>query len=111
MRMTLIAVLTCTIVFASQDASSADNPKSAGLTKAEATLVASRFFANEIAIEGAVAEPAQRGDFWVFPVKFGYANSVARDPILVNRFTGQVSWAGLTEHNARLGRSKAGTPK
>lgn len=58
-------------------------------------------------MKGAVAEPQQQGDDWVFPVKFGYANFVARDPIRVNRFTDKASWAGLAEHNARLGRTNA----
>jgi hypothetical protein len=111
MRLLLVAVCACTIALASSHAFSADAPKGEGLTKAEATLAANRFFANEIAMEGAVAEPTKRGDYWVFPVKFGYANFVARDPILVHRFTGQVSWAGLDEHNARLGRSKSGPSK
>ena len=53
-----------------------------------------------------VVEPSQIGDNWVFPFKVGVANVVAREPILVNRFTGKASWAGLDAHNARLGRSK-----
>ena len=111
MRLLATAIVACTIALTSQVTLSADAPKAAGLSKAEAILVANRFFANEIGMEGAVAEPSERGDYWVFPVKFGYANVVAKDPILVHRFTGQASWAGLAEHNARLGRNKTGTPK
>ena len=111
MRFFAAVALAFAISVASQVTLAADAPKPAGLSKAEAVLVANRFLANEIAIEGAVAEPSERGDYWVFPFKVGYAGVVARDPILVNRFTGQASWAGLADHKARAGASKLGTSK
>jgi len=104
-------VLVITLGTVSKVALTADTPKGAELSKAEATVIANRFFANEIAMEGSVAEPSLRGDHWVFPFKVGYAGVVARDPILVNRYTGQVSWAGLADHKARSGRGKAETAK
>jgi len=104
-------VLACTLGVNSNVALTADAAKDVELSKAEATVIANRFFANEIAVEGSVTEPSQRGDYWVFPLKVGYAGNVARDPILVNRYTGQASWAGLAEHKARSGRSKSGTAK
>ncbi|MEO8739609.1 MAG: hypothetical protein ABI537_07900 [Casimicrobiaceae bacterium] len=87
----------------------ADAPKPGGLSKADATVIANRFFATEIGMEAVVAEPSLQGDNWVFPLKVGYANTVAKDPILVDRFTGKASWAGLAEFNARNGRNKAQT--
>jgi hypothetical protein len=110
MRHVLSAVLSCTLLVMAQIALSTQSQRT-GLSRAEAIVAANRFFAEEIAMEGAVAEPYERGDYWVFPVKFGYANVVAKDPILVDRFTGQASWAGLAEHNARVGRNKAGKSK
>ena len=111
MRILATVFMTCMVVSTWHVALSAEAAKGAGLSKTEATSVANRFFAKEMAIEGAVAQPSERGDFWVFPVKIGYAGVVARDPILVNRFTGHASWAGLAEHRARMGRSKQQTSK
>ena len=108
-RLCAAAAYAAAFSLASLTAHAADVERRLSLSKAEATIIANRFFADEIAIEGAVAERRQQGDDWVFPVKFGYANFVARDPILVNRFSGKASWAGLAEHNARLGRTKAVT--
>jgi hypothetical protein len=104
-------VLVFTLGTISIMALGADAPKGAELSKAEATVIARRFFANEIAVEGSVAEPSLRGDYWVFPFKVGYAGVVARDPILVNRYTGQASWAGLADHKLRSGRGKVETAK
>ena len=92
-------------------AAAAEKAKGAGLSKAEATVIANRFFRDEIAMEAVVGDPSSQGDNWVFPLKVGYANNVARDPILVNRFTGQASWAGLDELNARRGRTNKAPPK
>ena len=111
MRIIAAVAFAFTLGAVSKVALTADAPKSVELSKAEATLVANRFFAHEIAMEGSVAEPFQRGEYWVFPFKVGYAGVVARDPILVNRHTGQASWAGLAEHKARLGRGKHGGAK
>jgi len=69
--------------------------KSGGLSKDAATKIANAFFAAEIRVEGVVTEPHLQGDYWVFPLKVGYAGNIARDPILVNRFNGKASWAGL----------------
>lgn len=69
--------------------------KTQSLSKAQATEIANKFFVNEIRIEGGMAEPFLRGDDWIFPLKVGAAGIVARDPIVVNRFTGKASWAGL----------------
>ena len=63
----------------------------------------------DILPQALAAEPSMQGDNWVFPLKVGYANRVAKDPILVNRFTGKASWAGLAEFNATSGRNKAQT--
>ncbi len=90
----------------SPGALAADPPKAAGVSRAEATVIANHFFATEIGMEAVVAEPSLQGDNWVFPLKVGYANNVAKDPILVNRLTGKASWAGLAEFNARFGRNK-----
>jgi hypothetical protein len=87
----------------------ADASQAAGLSKAEATVIANRFFATEIGMEAVVAEPTMQGDHWVFPLKVGYANNVAKDPILVNRFTGKASWAGLAEFNRLSGRNNVQT--
>lgn len=87
----------------------AEGANAAGLSKAEATVIANRFFDTEIGMEAVVAEPSLQGDNWVFPLKVGYANRVARDPILVDRFTGKASWAGLAAFNARNGRNKVPT--
>ena len=111
MRILAMVVLACAIVVTSQEALPADPPKGEGLSKAQAVLVAHRYFANEIRMEGAVAEPSQRGDYWVFPLKIGYAGVVARDPILVNRFTGEASWAGRADHKAGAGGTKPGSSK
>jgi len=48
-------------------------------------------------MEGAVTTPHLEGDFWAFPLKVGYAGSLVREPLLVNRFTGKATWAGLAE--------------
>ena len=104
-------VLACTLAATSNVALAADAPKRAELSKAEATVVAHRFLANEIAMEASLAEPSQRGDYWVFPLKVGYAGTVAKDPVLVNRYTGVATWAGLDERKARSSGGKQGTPK
>ena len=78
----------------------AGTDKEGGLSKAEATVIAHRFFAEKIDIEAVMGEPTLQGDHWAFPLKVGYANRVARDPILVNRFTREASWAGLAQLNA-----------
>jgi|SRR5580765_3692602 hypothetical protein len=88
-------LLGCLLALVSQPALSAESEKAAGLSKTEATEIANKFFAKEIRIEGAVTEPHLQGDYWVFPLKTGYAGNVARDPILVNRFSGKATWAGL----------------
>jgi len=75
------------------------------ISKAEATRRAQQFFDNEIAFEGALGSPTIKGVVWIFPVKLGYAGTVQRDPLLVDRRTGDVSWAGLAKHNAMLKRS------
>ena len=75
------------------------------ISKAEATRRAQLFFDGEIAIEGALGAPIAKGTNWVFPVKLGYAGTVQRDPILVHRHTGAVSWAGLPSHKAMLRRN------
>ncbi|MEO8753467.1 MAG: hypothetical protein ABI624_12400 [Casimicrobiaceae bacterium] len=118
MRRANLAVLCCALSLAGADAVAADTvprgpaPTTAGepsrpsLSKATASTIAHRFFASEIGMEGSVGEPVERGDDWAFPLRFGYAGAVVKDPLLVNRFTGAVSWAGLAEHNARLGRTK-----
>ncbi|SRR6266567_4168508 len=90
---------------------SGEASSSVGISKEEATQLATRFVANEIRVEAAVGEPTAKGDNWVFPVKFGYRRVVHPDPILVNRRTGKVSWAGLAAHNAAPERAKGETPK
>ena len=102
----ILASLAVALAMAPLSVWSADPPQGPGLSKEEAMSIATRYFANEIAIEGGVGEPTLQGDNWVFPVKFGARAVVARDPLLVNRSTGKVSWAGLDAHNAALGRAK-----
>jgi hypothetical protein len=102
-------LVACASFWLLPQAMAADTPKAAGLSKAEATVIANRFFATEIGMEAVVAEPTMQGDHWVFPLKVGYANNVAKDPILVNRFTGKTSWAGLAEFNRLSGRNKVQT--
>jgi hypothetical protein len=84
---------------------------SAGLSKDEAVTIATRYFANEIAVEGSVGEPTLQGDNWVFPVKFGARAVVARDPLFVNRYTGQVSWAGPKAPKATVEQANKPSPK
>jgi hypothetical protein len=81
------------------------------ISKAEATRRAQQFFDKEIALEGALGKPTAKSSYWVFPVKLGYAGTVQRDPLLVNRRTGEVSWAGLSEHKAMLQRDAKEAPK
>lgn len=103
----LVSVLAISLVFVlGPSSSAAENPKSPGLSKAEATTIANRFFAEKIGIEAVLGEASLDGDNWLFPLRVGYANRVARDPIVVNRFTGEVSWAGLADLNAIRGGSK-----
>ena len=111
MRKIAALVFACTLAATSNVALAADAPRGPELSKAEATVVAHRFLANEIAMEASLAEPSQRGDYWVFPLKVGYAGTIARDPVLVNRYTGVTSWAGLDERKARAGSGKQGTSK
>jgi len=80
---------TCALVAASEDP--------AGLSQDEATAIANKFFAEKIRMEGAVTRPHLEGDFWAFQLKVGYAGSLVREPLLVNRFTGKATWAGLAE--------------
>ena len=109
-RRLLVALLVaCASIDILPRALAADVATATGFSKAEATVIANRFFATEIHMEAVVAEPSMQGDNWVFPLKVGYANRVAKDPILVNRFTGKASWAGLAEFNAMSGRNKAQT--
>jgi hypothetical protein len=111
MRTITTLVFAFTLAATSNVALAADAPKGTELSKAEATVVAHRFLANEIAMEASLAAPTQRGDHWAFPLKVGYAGTIARDPVLVNRYTGVASWAGLDERKARAGSGKQGTPK
>ena len=113
MPMHLLATLALafSLIVTSPHALSTNATKSAGISKADAVSIATRYFANEIAIEGGVGEPSEQGDYSVFPLKFGARAVVARDPVLVNRFTGEASWAGLEAQNAALGRSKKATTK
>lgn len=87
-------LVSCAALGPGARAIAADAPKADGLTKAEAAVVARRFVATDIRMEAAVAEPALQGDYWAFPLKVGYAGTVAKDPVLVHRFTGKASWAG-----------------
>lgn len=87
------------LVLTSLPALSTENGSNADFSKDEATEIAIHFFANEIGIEGTVTEPHRDGDHWVFQLKIGYAGNLAPDPILVNRFSGEASWAGMEEWN------------
>ena len=87
----------CLFTLVSLVALSAEGEKAAGLSKAEAIAIANKFFANEIRVEGAVTEAHLQGDYWVFPLKVGYSGNIARDPIIVNRFSGKATWAGLEQ--------------
>ena len=90
---------------------SADVAPKAEISREEAIRIATRFFAYEIEIEGSVGEPVAKGDNWVFPAKFGAAGVVHKDPILVNRRTGEASWAGLAALKAARGRKPGDAPK
>ena len=87
---------------------SAETAAPEALSKIEATRLAQQFFDSEIAFEGALGDASIKGDYWAFPVKFGYAGTVQPDPLLVHRQSGKVSWAGLAAHNAALGRKQNG---
>ena len=87
-------LVSCAALGPGARAIAADAPKAGGLGKAEAAVVARRFVATELRMEAAVAEPTLQGDYWAFPLKVGYAGTVAKDPVLVHRFTGKASWAG-----------------
>src|SRR5215471_8560239 len=93
------------------DSPATQSQKSVGLSKEEAVTIATRYFANEIAVEGSVGEPTLQGDNWVFPVKFGARAVVARDPLLVNRYTRQVSWAGPKAPKAAVEQANKPSPK
>ena len=80
--------------------------KAGGLPKADAAAVARRFVATDIRMEAAVADPTLRGDDWAFLLKVGYAGPVAKDPVLVHRFTGKASWAGLAAADAPGGSGR-----
>jgi hypothetical protein len=109
MRLRLLVMLlaTCAVSLVGPTSSAADKATGTGLSKTEATAIANRFFAEHIAIEAVVGEPTLQGDNWMFPLKVGYAKKPAKDPIVVNRLTGQVSWAGLDSLNAMRRGSKA----
>lgn len=109
MRMRLLVTLlaACAVSLTAPVASAAEKANGTGLSKAEATAIANRFFAENIAIEAVVGEPSLQGDNWMFPLKVGYANKPAKDPIVVNRLTGHVSWAGLDSlHATRRGSAR-----
>lgn len=93
-------VVSCAALGPGARAIAADPPKAGGLTKAEAAVVARRFVATDIRMEAAVAEPALQRDYWAFPLKVGYAGTVAKEPVLVHRFTGKASWAGSASSDA-----------
>ena len=107
----VLVVLMGMLLGASGPVAAAGPARDGGISKAEAAGIAARFFANEIAVDGAVGKPALNGEHWAFPVKIGYARAVHRDPLLVHRVTGKVSWAGLDEYDATLGRYRSRTPK
>jgi len=106
LRRLLLSMIAMCAVFVAVPASAAENRAGAPLTKAEATTIANRYFSEKIAIEAVVGEPTLQGDDWVFPLRVGYANRPARDPIVVNRLTGEASWGGLADLNAIRGGSK-----
>ena len=95
---TLLAI--CAVLLVGSISTAAETANGTGLSNAEATAIANRFFAEKIAIEAVVGEPSLQGDNWMFPLKVGYANKPAKEPIVVNRLTGHVSWAGLDSLNA-----------
>lgn len=89
----------------------AGQARDSGISRAEAAGIAARFFANEVAVDGAVGKPVQKGEHWAFPVRIGHARALHRDPLLVHRVTGKVAWAGLDEYDATLGRYRSRTTK
>jgi len=98
-RLLNFLIASCGSFWLLSQAVAADAPKAVGtgLSKADAASIARRFVATDIRMEAAVAEPVLRGDYWAFPLRIGYAGTAAKDPVLVHRFTGKVSWAGLAE--------------
>lgn len=93
-------LVSCAALGPGARAAAADAPQAGGLAKVEAAVVARRFVATEIRMEAVVAEPTLQGDYWAFPLKVGYAGTVAKDPVLVHRFTGKASWAGAAGPDA-----------
>jgi|GEM_PF-5488841 len=93
----LAKVLACLLLLSSTYVLAGGGGDPAGLSQDEATAIANKFFAEKIRMEGAVTTPHLEGDFWAFPLKVGYAGSLVREPLLVNRFTGKATWAGLAE--------------
>jgi hypothetical protein len=100
-RFATLCMAFALLVFA-KSAVSADPASEPGISKDEATKIAARFVANEIRVEAAVGEPVLKGDNWEFPLKFGYRAVVHRDPVVVNRRTGEASWAGLAANKAAM---------
>ncbi len=111
MRIFSILVLASLGIFISPSVLPAAPAATSTLSAAEATIIATRFFAEEIRLEGSVASPSLQADYWAFPIKIGYAGFVLPDPILVHRYTGETSWAGLAKHKAFLQSVKAGALK
>jgi hypothetical protein len=100
-------ILAVAVLIAPLAGFSADHDqKTDAISKIEATKRAQQFLDNEIQIEGALGQVSIKGSTWAFPVKLGYAGTVQRNPILVDRLTGAVSWAGLSEHKAMLARAR-----
>jgi hypothetical protein len=94
-RTIVVVLFALLIAFAASSSMSEENGNAAGISKARATEIANKFYENEIRIEGGITTPILRGEDWVFPLKMGAAGTIARDPLLVNRFSGKASWAGL----------------
>lgn len=71
-------------------------PGADGLSAEDARTAAISFLADEgVNIEASVGMPVLDGDEWVCPLRVGAAGIVDRDPVLVNRHTAKVTWAGL----------------
>jgi hypothetical protein len=72
------------------------------ITAEEARRIAHQFFDCEIHSEGDLGQTYVWGDSWAFPVRLGYAGTVQREPIVVDRNTGAASWAELAEYRVQF---------
>jgi hypothetical protein len=106
MRAFVTAVLFVALATLGAGAGADDSTKLHLLSKVEASSRAQKFLAQEIQVDGALGPASLRNGSWVFPLYLGLG-VLQNEPILVDRRTGKVAWAGLAAHKAILQRSTA----